>query len=288
MARPRKNNEEYFSHDANMRDDLKIKAVRRKFSHTGYAVWNYLLETLTDSDFFEIVWDDVIIDLLAADYGVTVELLDEIVNYLVKIGLLCLDGNKLYSPSHRKRLAPLMTERNRRRNTEQDSTGVLPVQNSGNTEDMPEFCQDSTGVLPGFPKVKESKVKESIVEDSKGGYKGDDTSADNSTEGMNAGGSAPAPHKYSESFLKFQKWITNSAPRVAKMKEPMTEEQYQKLKDKYPTEQICEVLQAMHNYEPLIRRNRSAYLTASNWLRRHDQTTPQKQTPHETRKTNFL
>ena len=158
MARPRKNNAEYFSHDANMRDDLKIKAVRRKFSHTGYAVWNYLLETLTDSDFFEIVWDDVIIDLLAADYGVTVELLDEIVNYLVKIGLLCLDGNKLYSPSHRKRLAPLMTERNRRRNTEQDSTGVLPVQNSGNTEDMPEFCQDSTGVLPGFPKVKESKV----------------------------------------------------------------------------------------------------------------------------------
>ena len=105
---------------------------------------------------------------------------------------------------------------------------------------------------------------------------------------MNAGGSAPAPHKYSESFLKFQKWITNSAPRVAKMKEPMTEEQYQKLKDKYPTEQICEVLQAMHNYEPLIRRNRSAYLTASNLLRRHDQTTPQKQTPHETRKTNFL
>lgn len=84
MARPRKNNAEYFSHDANMRDDLKIKAVRRKFSHTGYAVWNYLLETLTDSDFFEIVWDDVIIDLLAADYGVTVELLDEIVNYLVK------------------------------------------------------------------------------------------------------------------------------------------------------------------------------------------------------------
>lgn len=163
MARPRKNNAEYFSHDANMRDDLKIKAVRRKFSHTGYAVWNYLLETLTDSDFFEIVWDDVIIDLLAADYGVTVELLDEIVNYLVKIGLLCLDGNKLYSPSHRKRLAPLMTERNRRRNTEQDSTGVLPVQNSGNTEDMPEFCQDSTGVLPGFPKVKESKVKERKV-----------------------------------------------------------------------------------------------------------------------------
>ena len=92
-----------------------------------------------------------------------------------------------------------------------------------------------------------SRVNKIRKEESKGDYKGDDTSADNSAEGMNAGGSAPAPHKYSESFLKFQKWITNNAPRVAKMKEPMTEEQSQKLKDKYPTEQICEVLQAMHN-----------------------------------------
>ena len=205
MARPRKNNAEYFPHVANMRDDLRIKAIRRKFSHTGYAVWNYLLETLTNSDFFEIVWDDVTIELLAADYGVAVELLNEMVDYFVKIELLRLDDNKLYSPSHCQRLTPLIDERNRRRNPDQDITGVLPLQNSGNTEDMPEFCQDSTGVLPGFPKVKESKVKESIVEDSKGGYKGDDKSADNSTEGMNAGGSAPAPHKHSESFLKFQK-----------------------------------------------------------------------------------
>ena len=52
MARPKKNNAEYFTHDADMRNDVKIKALRRKFSHTGYAVWNYLLETLTDSDFF--------------------------------------------------------------------------------------------------------------------------------------------------------------------------------------------------------------------------------------------
>lgn len=135
---------------------------------------------------------------------------------------------------------------------------------------------------PNLYKDKDKDVDKDI--DSKGDCKGEDAipESNGASVSTNAGGSAPAPHKYSESFLKFQQWITDNAPRVAKMKEPMTEEQSQKLKDKYPTEQICEVLQAMHNYEPLIRRNRSAYLTASNWLRRHDQTTTQ--TNHETKR----
>ncbi len=101
-----------------------------------------------------------------------------------------------------------------------------------------------------------------------------------------AGGSAPAP-RVSESFLKFQQWITANAPRVGEMKEPMTEEQMQRLRDKYSTEQICDVLQAMHNYERLLRENRSSYLTALNWLRRRNPTT-NSITNHETRKYNDL
>lgn len=80
MARPKKNNAEYFTHDADMRNDVKIKALRRKFSHTGYAVWNYLLETLTDSDFFEVEWEEINIELLAADYDVSVSELTEMLN----------------------------------------------------------------------------------------------------------------------------------------------------------------------------------------------------------------
>jgi len=280
MARPRKNNAEYFSHDANMRDDLKIKAVRRKFSHTGYAVWNYLLETLTDSDFFEIVWDDVIIDLLAADYGVTVELLDEIVNYLVKIGLLCLDGNKLYSPSHRKRLAPLMTERNRRRNTEQDSTGVLPVQNSGNTEDMPEFCQDSTGVLQGFPKVKESKVKESIVEesiveDSKGGCRGEPANAEGNDTSVTT--SADKPRRGTTKRTAFV------VPAIEIVKD------YFSTIKGTPTDAECFfdyfTANGWRTGKNPIKDWKAA---ARNWMRRKSEFNTTTQTNHETRKPNFL
>ena len=47
MARPKKNNADYFPHDADMRNDPKIRALRRKFGLKGYAIWNMFLESLT-------------------------------------------------------------------------------------------------------------------------------------------------------------------------------------------------------------------------------------------------
>lgn len=124
MARPKKNNADYFTHDADMRNDVKIKALRRKFSHTGYAVWNYLLETLTDSDFFEIEWEEINIELLAADYDVSVSELTEIVEYCVKIGLLQRVGNKLISQAHQQRLSSLIANRERKRISEEQNTNI--------------------------------------------------------------------------------------------------------------------------------------------------------------------
>ena len=111
MARPKKNNAEYYTHDADMRNDIKVKALRRKFSHMGYAVWNYLLETLTDNDYFEITWDEINIELLAADYDVSVEELTEIVAYCVKIGLLQLENDVLRSDALQNRFNELLDNR---------------------------------------------------------------------------------------------------------------------------------------------------------------------------------
>lgn len=168
MARPRKNNAEYFSHDADMRNDIKIKALRRKFSHTGYAVWNYLLETLSDSDFFEIEWDEINIELLAADYDVSVEELNSIVEYSLKIGLLQMQGDKLYSETHKKRFSALLANRERKRvygtknSVETPENEVMACHNSAETN-----INDDYGNPKPHSKVKESKVKESKVEESK-------------------------------------------------------------------------------------------------------------------------
>jgi hypothetical protein len=91
MARPIKNNAQYFSHDADMRNDIRIKAIRNKFGMDGYAMWCMMLEILTDSDNFTIEWDSSNIELISADFGTTTQHTTKLVNYLLKLNLLQLD-----------------------------------------------------------------------------------------------------------------------------------------------------------------------------------------------------
>lgn len=76
------------------------------------------------------------------------------------------------------------------------------------------------------------------------------------------------PHSDDTRFGKFQKWIEDNAPAVAKMREPFTEEQFEELMTKYSHQEVTKILKAMENYLPLSKKNKSAYLTAMNWLGR--------------------
>lgn len=69
-------------------------------------------------------------------------------------------------------------------------------------------------------------------------------------------------------FEDFQRWILENAPAVAKMKEPFTRAEYERLFDEYEAEDIFSTLRAMHNYKPLQQKSVSANLTVRNWLRR--------------------
>ena len=152
MARPKRNNAEYFSHDADMRNDIKIKALRRKFSHIGYAVWNYILEILTDTDFFEIEWNEIQIELLSGDFDVDPIKLNEIVNYCLMLGLLQLKEGKISSKKHKDRFSGLLSKR------ERDVKRVFDNENKRKLNET-ELSPAKT------PKVKYSKVKKSKVKD---------------------------------------------------------------------------------------------------------------------------
>jgi restriction endonuclease S subunit len=56
-----------------MRDDPKIKALRRKYSHKGYSIWNMLLELLTSKNIFsnnqKLNKEDIIIVITGATIG---------------------------------------------------------------------------------------------------------------------------------------------------------------------------------------------------------------------------
>lgn len=156
MARPRKNNADYFSHDADMRNDIKIKALRRKYSHSGYAVWCYLLEVLSDSDFFEVEWSDLNIELLSADFDVSIKELRDIVDYAVRIDLLQIKNGVLYSETHKERFSALLTNRERKRiSAETPKTNVKESRNPAETT-----LKTSNGAPKPDSKVKESKGEE--------------------------------------------------------------------------------------------------------------------------------
>jgi len=96
MARPKRHNADYFSHDAGMRNDPKVKALRNKFGNDGYAVWGMMLEVLTASDYFTRSIDEIEIEILSADFGIKPELFSEILSYMVRLRLLQTGDNCEY------------------------------------------------------------------------------------------------------------------------------------------------------------------------------------------------
>ena len=166
-----------------MRNDIKVKALRRNFSHTGYAVWCFLLEALTDSEDFEIEYTEISQELLAADFDVPVEKLREIVDYSVKIGLLQHEGEKIFSNAHKARFTPLLEARERRRQRAAERAEINRIngRKGGNPnfrkgqpnpyykttdsamEDNPNITEIDADITEDNPKVKESKVEQSKV-----------------------------------------------------------------------------------------------------------------------------
>jgi hypothetical protein len=69
-------------------------------------------------------------------------------------------------------------------------------------------------------------------------------------------------------FDKFKKWLSEYAPRVLKMDEPFTEEQYLRLKQKHSNVLVKDVLQSMHNTKTLLKKYTSAYRTCCEWCKR--------------------
>lgn len=154
MARPKKENADYFSHDSGMRNDPKIKALRRRFS-IGYSVYNMFLEYLTDCIFFEFEMNDLQYEILAGDFDVETETLIQILDYCVKIGLLQNQDNIFFSNGLKKRLQPVLDKRNNAKDKFLNKK-ILEIANFDEKTDV--SVTETTQ-----SKVKESKVKERKV-----------------------------------------------------------------------------------------------------------------------------
>lgn len=163
MARPKRTNADYYPHDADMRNDPKIRALRRKFGHEGYSVWVMLLETLTDADNFIFEWNDLSLELMAGDFEMEPEQLQDIVAYCVGgLKLLNLEEGFLSCTKLIERFDGLVTKRVRQQNYTKTEFRTLETP-------KPEVSDARNPPLKGVSDARntQSKVKESKVNKSK-------------------------------------------------------------------------------------------------------------------------
>lgn len=147
----------YFSHDVDMRNDLKIRGLRRQFGNDGYAVWCYLLEILTDSE--DLCVDiDAMGDLLAADFDIERELLFEIIEYCTTVGLLIKDGSMLYSKRHRERIKGVLDKAQQK--SERGRKAVMARWGKTSMENTDETDTDTDVLQPNTNKSREDKTRE--------------------------------------------------------------------------------------------------------------------------------
>lgn len=172
MTRPLKNNANYFSHDNNMRNDRKILALRAKYGHVGYSIWNMFLEMLTESDNFEIMLDEQEFLLLSGDFQLDVENLKEVVEFMVSIRLLQKNENIYFSNNLKERLDQVIKLRDKKR----DWASKRWIKKS-----KTDLSTSKTELYPSETmqmKVKESKVNKSKVNNTSSNELVQTTSAD--------------------------------------------------------------------------------------------------------------
>jgi DNA-binding transcriptional regulator YhcF (GntR family) len=80
---------------------------------------------------------------------------------------------------------------------------------------------------------------------------------------------------------ELQTWISNNAPNVNKLKEPLTYEQSERILAKYTDDSVHAILLQMHNYKPLTQKSISANLTLLKWIEKEKDTSKLRTTDPE-------
>jgi len=162
MARPIKHNADYFSHDNNMRNDMKIKALRRKYKFTGYGVYIMMLELLTEHDYFEIEWNELSIELLTPDFDIDATELAEIIDYCIKLNLLQLTNGYLHCDKLTARLEGDVLSRRKGYCSNNSKRMKLMLQQPNNNHVNVDInsINDNISAQSKVKEIKEKEIKE--------------------------------------------------------------------------------------------------------------------------------
>ena len=157
MARPKKKNCDYFPHDNDMRNHRKIKALRLKYGIQAYALWVMFIEFLTISDNNIFNKNDLELELLSGDFGVSVTEITNVIDYCIRLGLLIEIDGYVYSESLNERLETVY----KKRKQSSDKSSTQHRVNGKFAPSNTESCGVSVTEMPQS-KVNKSKVNKKI------------------------------------------------------------------------------------------------------------------------------
>lgn len=176
MARPIKNNADYFPHDTDMRNDPKIKALRRKFGVEGYGIYCMIIEYLGDSEHFIADVDKLGIELMSGDFDIEPGRLIEIICYCTSLDLLQMESGELSCNSLENRLSPLLSKRERDRSRVFDSDNTQSKVKESKEEKSK--AKQSTEEVCDFDEVFLNAFDEQTCESYKLAFRGIDLGAE--------------------------------------------------------------------------------------------------------------
>lgn len=248
----------YFLHDTNAFQDEKITELHMRFGYEGLGLFYTILERIGAQE------KPIKTSVLKTQLKVGKKL-EKCWSFMEEIELISSKNGETFNErilSYSKKYQ-IQKEKTRER---VEKFRTQKTENDTNPENVTRY----TGVtkrVSNARKVKESKVNRSnSTSTSK-----EETINNRTLTTVVDGAVAPVCDKEDDEFKKFQSYILNHAGNVSRMKEPFTLAQYREVKKKFNSGVVKEILEEMHNYAPLTKKNVSAYLTLCNWIRRRDQ-----------------
>lgn len=170
MARPRKNNANWFKHYNNLRNNELLITLRERLGMEGYGIYICFLEYLTGKDFYRLELNDVNIEIAAANFRIKQDSLQSVIDYCLKLGILelCQINNMKYitSPMLNEQFKELDEYRYKDRQKKQKSK-IFPRDNEVFPKENKVFPRENE-VIPNtiekvFPKENEVFPRENDV-----------------------------------------------------------------------------------------------------------------------------
>ncbi len=167
---------DWFRHDKDLRNDPKIKILRKKYPGWGYSVWLMLLEILCDSKESRYKWDDLSVYLLAADCDIDEQLLQQILDTMLQLNLIQMEEEEgcryLACQKFRERTDDMLRKKEQTRAAGIASGAARRAKSNGRSTDVQRESTNDEQTLNGVEQMlnaaereKEKRTKKEIEKD---------------------------------------------------------------------------------------------------------------------------